>query len=156
VIFYRFGARTKRPAAEEFDGTGGLLGAGRWHIKGTKVVYAANNEPLALLEKVVHRSASRLLVYPLYFADVPDDLVDELPANKLPHDWKSIYPPKSTMQLGADWLASNKFVALLVPSVLISGRDKSRNCLINPAHPKIGRVEFSGPEMIAYDPRFPV
>ena len=35
MIFYRFGSDPKRPAKEEFDGTGGLYGAGRWHIKGT-------------------------------------------------------------------------------------------------------------------------
>jgi len=82
-----------------------LLGAGRWHIKGTKVVYATNSEPLLF---------------------------------------------------GSHWLRKNQFVELLVPSVLISGRDGSLNCIINPAHPEIGTVVFSGPEIVAFDPRFGV
>ncbi len=151
MIFYRFGVNSTRDASDEFDGKGGVLGAGRWHIKGRKVVYAANNEPLALLEKIVHRTTS-LKVYPLYFADVPDALVET--AKNLPRDWKSIFPPSSTMEFGDAWLKSNQFVALLLPSVLTSGRDESRNCIINPEHPEIGRVVFSGPEIIAFDPRF--
>jgi RES domain-containing protein len=154
VIFYRFGAQLTRTASEEFDGTGGLLGAGRWHIRGTKVIYAANSEPLALLEKMVHRKASSLVAYPLYFADVPDALVEM--AKNLPFDWKSVYPPRSTMLFGSHWLRKNQFVALLVPSVLISGRDGSLNCIINPAHPEIGNVVFGGPQIVAFDPRFGV
>jgi RES domain-containing protein len=156
VILYRYGSDPKRRPEDEFSGQGGVLGVGRWHIKGQRVVYAANSEPLALLEKVVHRALSTLSVYPLYFADVPDDLIDDLPVSKLPRDWKSIYPPASTMLLGAEWLKSEKHAVLLLPSVLISGRDRSRNCIINPAHPEIGRAGFTGPEIIPFDPRFPV
>jgi hypothetical protein len=63
-------------------------------------------------------------------------------AKNLPSDWKSIYPPRSTIPFGSHWLRKNQFVALLVPSVLISGRDGSLNCIINPAHPNLGNVNF--------------
>jgi hypothetical protein len=100
VIFYRFGSNPKRAAAEEFDGTGGLLGAGRWHIMGKRVTYAATHEALALLEKLVHRPVGGPATYPLYYADVPDDLVEWLPLEHLPRDWRSVYPPISTQSLG--------------------------------------------------------
>lgn len=98
---YRFGSGSARPAVEEFNGQGGVLAAGRWHIKGKLVVYASTSEPLALLEKLVHRR-SATVVYPLYIADVPDHLIEELPATSLPAD--SIFPSRYTQRLGNNWL----------------------------------------------------
>jgi RES domain-containing protein len=156
VIAGRRGPKRFRKAEEEFSGEGGILASGRWHIKGEAVVYAATSEPLALLEKLVHRSVvSRGLVYPLYLADVPDDLVEELPASALPPDWRSIYPPTSTQELGHAWLASKSAIGLLVPSVLLSGAEADvKNCLVNPLHPEFkSTVRLSGPIEVPLDPR---
>jgi RES domain-containing protein len=156
VRLYRFGSNQLRPAPEEFNGIGGVRAAGRWHISGKLVVYASTCEPLALLEKLVHRDRSApVLAYPLYLAEVPDDLIEDLPARSLPHDWRSIYPPRSTQELGNAWLASSSAAGLLVPSVLVSGIDPEiENCILNPAHQQYHLVEFSGPIPIAVDPRF--
>jgi RES domain-containing protein len=70
VILYRFGSNALRPADEEFNGQGGLLAPGRWSLVGRPCVYASTCEPLALLEK-------------LYIADVPDNLIEDLPAASL-------------------------------------------------------------------------
>ena len=91
----------------------------------------------------------------LYIADVPDNLIEDLPAASLPPDWRSIYPPASTQQLGSNWLASKSAAGLLVPSVLISGADPTiKNCLLNPEHPGYAHAKFSGPIPLAIDPRF--
>jgi RES domain-containing protein len=106
VILYRFGSDALRPADEEFNGQGGVLAPGRWSLVGRPCVYASTCEPLALLEKLVHFAGLRRPAYSLYIADVPDNLIEDLPAASLPPDWRSIYPPASTQQLGSNWLAS--------------------------------------------------
>ena len=154
---YRFGSNALRTPEEEFNGQGGVLYGGRWHLKGKPVVYASTSEPLALLEKLVHRKGrSSPVVYPLYVANLSDDLIEELPADCLPPDWRSIYPPPSTQRLGHDWLVSQSTVGLLVPSVLISGiAPEVKNCLLNPLHPEFKQVAVVGPIQLAVDPRFP-
>ena len=153
---YRFGSNSTRPAAQEFNGQGGVLAAGRWHIKGTPVVYASTSEPLALLEKLVHRRLSSVTaVYPLYIADMPDRLIEELPATSLPPDWRSISPSPTTQRLGNTWLMSRSAVGLLVPSILTTGADPVvKNCLVNPEHPDFSQVTLSGPILLALDSRF--
>jgi RES domain-containing protein len=156
VRLYRFGSDSTRPAAEEFNGQGGVLAPGRWHVKGTPVVYAATSEPLALLEKLVHRRRSPAsVVFPLYIAEVPDHLIEELPASTLPADWRSIFPSRSTQRLGNDWLTSRSAVGLLVPSILITGTaPEVKNCLVNPEHPDFNKVTLRGPMLLALDSRF--
>jgi RES domain-containing protein len=156
VRLYRFGSDSIRPAAQEFNGQGGVLAAGRWHIKGTPVVYASTSEPLALLEKLVHRRLSSVTaVYPLYIADLPERLIEELPATSLPSDWRSISPTPSTRRLGNTWLMSRSAVGLLVPSILTTGADPEvKNCLVNPDHPDFNQVALSGPILLALDSRF--
>jgi RES domain-containing protein len=153
---YRFGSDSTRLAVQEFNGQGGVLAAGRWHIKGTPVAYASTSEPLALLEKLVHRRLSSVTaVYPLYIADVPDRLVEELPGTSLPPNWRSISPSPSTQRLGNTWLMSRSAVGLLVPSILITGADPEvKNCLVNPEHPDFNLVTLSGPISLALDSRF--
>jgi len=152
----RSGTRRFRTVEQEFSGQGGILAAGRWHTKGEAAVYTSTSEPLALLEKLVHRSvASSGLIYPLYTADVPDDLIEEIPVSALPRDWRSIYPPVSTQRLGHEWLLSKSAVGLLVPSVLISGSEAAvKNCLVNPLHPEFkSKVQLFDPVEVPLDPR---
>ena len=156
MILFRFGSDPLRNPQDEFNGVGGLRGQGRWHVTGTPVVYTANSEPLALLEKFVHRKSPAPLSYPLYIADTPDDLLEELAPEDFPPDWRSVYPPDSTRLLGDAWLRSMAAVGLLVPSVLISGIHGAhlKNCLLNPVHPEFSKVKLSGPIPISVDPRF--
>jgi RES domain-containing protein len=154
VRLYRFGSNSLRPPEEEFNGQGAVLSGGRWHIKGRPGVYSSTSEPLALLEKLVHRKRSPVRVYPLYIAEVPDNLIEELPAASLPHDWRSLYPPASTQRLGAEWLLAQSAVGLLVPSILLSGTaPEIKNCLLNPLHPEFSKVAIVGPIQLAVDPR---
>jgi RES domain-containing protein len=113
VILYRFGSDALRPADEEFNAQGGVLAPGRWSLVGRPCVYASTCEPLALLEKLIHFAGLRRPACSLYIADVPDNLIEDLPAASLPPDWRSIYPPASTQQLGSNWLASKSAAGLL-------------------------------------------
>lgn len=155
MFLYRFGNDASRSAVEEFNGMGGFLGAGRWHIQGTPVVYTATSEELALLEKLVHMPPhSKAVSFPLYIAELSESLVQQLRTDSLPSDWRSLSPPRSTQALGDRWLRRLDGVALLVPSVLTTGfSGRAKNCLLNPKHPDFSSAKLTGPLLVPIDPR---
>jgi RES domain-containing protein len=127
--------------ASAFDGTGGVLFAGRWHSQGQPVTYSSTAPSLTLLERLVHVQHPDLLP-PLAIVayEMPDDLaIEEVPLGRLPADW-----PENmvlTRQLGDAWIASARTVLLRVPSVIIPLPDiPDRNIVINHRHPDVGRI----------------
>jgi len=55
-----------------YDGEGARRVGGRWNSKGTQVLYMTENRPIAVLEILVHLSASLPDRYVLGAADIPD------------------------------------------------------------------------------------
>ena len=147
---YRFGTEPFRPPDQEFNGRGGVLNAGRWHLKGTPCVYASLSQPLALLEVLVHRRPKEPTAYPLYIAEVPDRFLQVLHPTAYPEAWRSLYPSASTQRLGTRWLQSKGAVGLIVPSVILPER---YNCLLNPESPDYSHLTIEGPVMTLVDPR---
>jgi RES domain-containing protein len=140
-----------RYAATAFDGEGARLYGGRWNSPGVRVVYGSGSAALAALEVLVHLNASQLLpAYALVSADVPDALVEVLPAAALPQNWRDSPPPAETAAIGDAWVAGAGAAALAVPSAVI---EAERNYLLNPAHPGFARVAIAAPERFAFDPR---
>lgn len=140
-----------RYAATAFDGEGARLYGGRWNSPGVRVVYGAGSVALAILEVLVHLNASELLpAYSLVSAEVPDDLVELLPAAALPANWKASPPPAETVAVGDGWVAAGRTAALAVPSAVV---ETERNYLLNPAHPGFSRIVVGLPERFAFDPR---
>ena len=67
-----------------YDGEGAWRVGGRWNSKGTRVLYMSENRSLAVLEILVHLSASIPDKYLLGAAEVPDDVaVEEVPQDNL-------------------------------------------------------------------------
>jgi len=59
----------------DLSGRGGLLVDGRWHRKGTQVVYCCDHPSTALLEILVHMDKSRIPAdFQLLGLDCPEDL----------------------------------------------------------------------------------
>ncbi len=138
-------------AAEAFNGEGARLYGGRWNLPGTPMVYAAESRALAALETLVHvPGTERRLRFVVYELAVPDDLVERLPLNALPPDWREPAPPRSTQEIGTAWQKSLRSPALLVPSVLVI----NEHCvLLNPSHPDIKRIFVKVPEVFEFDGR---
>lgn len=67
--------RANHPA---YDGEGARLVGGRWNSKGTRVLYMSENRSLAVLEVLVHLSASLPDRYVLGTASVPDNVAVEI------------------------------------------------------------------------------
>ncbi len=135
-----------------FSGAGGLESAGRWHRKGQSIIYAAATLSLAALELFVHlgRTDSKIK-FVSASANIPDNLaIEVLDVAALPAHWHSCPPIDATMDLGSQWCAEARSVAIKVPSAVVRGEF---NYLLNPAHPDFKHVVISNSEAFTFDQR---
>jgi len=111
----------------DLSGQGGLFAPGRWHKKGTPIVYAADHPSTALVEFLVHVDLEDLPAdFQLLQIAVPDSLVPH--TDDMPQDWMSNVD--LTAQIGTQFIASRANAIMRVPSVLVPFTD---NFLLNPA-----------------------
>ena len=141
--------RANHPA---YDGEGARRVGGRWNSKGTRVLYMSENRSLAVLEVLVHLSASLPDRYVLGAASIPDDVaVEVLDESQLPANWSTLDPREQeiTRQMGDEWVVQQRSVILSVPSVILG----ERNYVLNPAHPDFQRIAFAEPVPFRFDIR---
>jgi len=121
------------------SGDGALRASGRWHTRGRRVIYCAENPATALLEILVHFEIEiRDLParYRLLKIGVPDDVrAERVLLDDMPSDW----PEKTevTRAIGDQWLAGGSTALLTVPSALVP---ETFNVLLNPAHLDAKRI----------------
>lgn len=141
----------RKHAATAFDGKAAQCFGGRWNSPGRRTVYASAAKSLAVLEILVHVDVGRPLPRLVAFAFAIDDkLVDRLPAVHLPRHWRTSRGLLVTQQIGDEWLASGRALALAVPSAIVP---EESNYLLNPAHAAFGRLRFGRPMPFLLDPR---
>ena len=149
MVVHRLAKR--RCAHDPLGGAGGLLVGGRWHHKGSRIVYCAQTLSLASLEFFVHfevlHKAIELVAIGI---ELPDAIVEDLPAASLPPNWGETPPAAATADVGSKWLKSCRSAALRVPSVLTRGE---YNVLINPAHADFRLVRVVSSNHYKYDTR---
>lgn len=133
-------------------GDGGLRASGRWHTRGRRVVYCAENPASALLEVLVHFEIeirglpSR---YRLLKINAPEDSrVERVSPDDLPRDW--LEHTHATRAIGDAWLARASTALLLVPSAIVP---ETLNVLLNPAHPDAPRIVIVHATDHVVDPR---
>ncbi len=147
MIVYRL---AKKEYVRDLTGTGGLFGAGRWHEKGTRILYTAGSFSLAKLEvlantKIIPKN------YHLILIEIPDDIRHkELSIADLPSNWNSFPHPKELVAFTGQWIKENKFLVMRVPSV---HSPFEWNYLINPLHPEAGRLKIIENFAHEFDPR---
>ena len=130
-------------AASAFSGEGARLGGGRWNSPGVPVVYLAGTLELAELEVLVNLTTDQLLgSYVAFRVTVPANLIETLPYDALPADWRRDPAPRSARAVGDEWARSGRSAVLRVPSAVVPS---SANYLVNPAHPAAGRLGVEGP-----------
>jgi RES domain-containing protein len=104
----------------------------------------SENRSLAVLEILVHLSASLPDRYVLGIADIPDDAaVESLDEGRMPANWFTLDPREQglTRGIGDEWVSQQRSAILSVPSVILG----ERNYVLNPAHPDFGRIAFAEP-----------
>jgi RES domain-containing protein len=133
-------------------GDGGLRASGRWHTRGRRVVYCAENPAAALMEILVHFEIDiRDLParYRLLKISVPDDIrVQRVALAELDRNW--IENTQTTRAIGDVWLAERGAALLAVPSAIVP---ETFNLLVNPAHPDAARIRIAQASDHVIDPR---
>lgn len=138
-------------AATAFDGKGAQRFGGRWNSGGRRAIYVSASKSLALLELLVHLDVTQRLPRLVAFAfELDERLIERLPAEQLPPRWRTLSGRAATQQLGDEWLASGRTLALAVPSAIVP---EESNYLLNPAHPAFARLTFGRPMPFLLDPR---
>ena len=139
-------------AARAFTGEGALLYAGRWHRKGTPVVYASESRALAALEQLVNLHRNQLPPRLVCFGvDIPDALrVTEVRIADLPARWHRHPAPVALQEIGSRWAEQGRSACMKLPSAVIRGEF---NFLLNPRHADFSRLEIGRHAPFEFDPR---
>jgi len=149
MIVYRI---TKEEHAA-LDGMGGLYGPGRWHRKGSLVIYASEHASLAAWEKIVHVASFENLSTNLLLVkiEIPEQIVIQtVPPNVLVKGWDSFPFCNETVYYGTSFLQKKEYLALKVPSAIIPDEF---NIIINPLHPDIQACKIISSIPFIFDKR---
>ena len=116
-----------------------------------RVIYTSEHQSTAAFEVFINSAPfSPDEGYRAFRVEWPDSLTENLPANKLPANWRTSPPPQETMEIGDRWVRERRSAILAVPSA-ISPDD--RNFLLNPEHPDFKRIRIAPPIDYEFDPR---
>ena len=133
----------------DLSGKGGELVAGRWHEKGTRVVYCADHPSTALLEMLVHLNPANVPeTFQLLKIECPDRL---LPDGAFSREIQgSVHDIGFTRAFGMRWLQQNSDCLLLVPSAVMPA---ASNMLLNPSHPDAETISIAETFQYPFDRR---
>jgi RES domain-containing protein len=129
---------------------GALRRSGRWHVKGTSVLYASVSLALAVLElKANDIPFARLReVYHFAEADISGLPQEVVPESFYDDDWHRDI--ESSRNFGRQWVNASRASILRVRSTALP---VEWNCVLNTGHPDFSKVVFSEPRMIPLDDR---
>jgi RES domain-containing protein len=135
--------RTHSPRYAALDPTGSSNFSGRWHSRGTQVVYTAEHASLAVLETLIHAGGAEIPSRSITRIRIPDDLALESAP------WLEI--PES-QRFGDAWVSESRSAVLRVESVAVNRMES--NFVLNPRHPDFSRIESEPPQEFLFDPRY--
>jgi RES domain-containing protein len=135
--------RMHSPSHSVFDTMGAFLYGGRWHSRGTRVVYAAEHASLATLETLIHGGGRKMPARQIARIELPDSLaIESAPWMEMPE----------SQRFGDAWVSGLRSAVLRVPSLAVNGMES--NFVMNPAHPDFDRIGHLDSSKFAFDPRF--
>ncbi|HEV7349533.1 RES family NAD+ phosphorylase [Telluribacter sp.] len=141
---------TKSTYAHDLMATGCLFGNGRWHRRGTRVLYTSEHVSLAKLE-VLANSVILPKNQVLVTIEIPDNATrKELKAEKLPKGWWSFPYPDFLANFTEQWIREGTNWVLKVPS---AQSVNEFNYLLNPLHPEHHFAKVLKVEAIQFDQR---
>jgi RES domain-containing protein len=127
-----------------------MYAASRWNHLETPMVYTATSRALAALEFFVNLESNEAPADLLLAeATVPDECVETLRLKELPRNWRGLNSERCR-DLGFQWAASLRSVALKVPSAVVDG---DWNVLLNPKHPGFAKVKIDSAKPFRFDER---
>jgi RES domain-containing protein len=135
--------RMHRTSVGPFDTAGAFLAPGRWHMAGTRVIYAAQHASLAALETLVHSGGRKIPPRTISRISIPGDLLPETA------DWMEL---PDSQRFGDIWVRERRGAVLRVPSVVVNRMES--NFVLNPAHPDFARIRADSSHEFEFDSRF--
>lgn len=138
-------------ASKAMSGDGSYRRGGRWNPPGIRVIYCGDSRSLALVEVLANLREPDFLIDPQWMVlhiEVPEELIEK--PKRVPDSWRETPYTSASQAFGAEWVQSQRSVALRVPSVVVPGEF---NYLLNPAHPQFAKVKVGKPEPFSFDPR---
>jgi RES domain-containing protein len=148
MLVFRF---AKEKHIRDLTGTGGLYGSGRWHEKGTRILYTSETFSLAKME-VLANAPTLPRDYWFVVLEIPEEASYwEVKREELPANWNAFPHPKELISFTNNWIADGTSLVMKVPSVHSL---YEFNYLINPLHPQASLVKIveCGPHK--FDKRF--
>jgi RES domain-containing protein len=126
-----------------FDTMGARLQPGRWHSRGTAVVYSAQNASLAVLETLIHAGGRKIPPRAITQVNIPDDLAIESAS------WLDM---PDSQWFGDTWVLESRTAVLRVPSIAVNRMES--NFVFNPAHADFSRIKVDHSQEFVFDLRF--
>ena len=133
------------------SGAGGLADGGRWHARGTPVIYAGLSVEICAMEKLAHTGHILPPDLMLVALSLPDDmaLYETADCAALP-GWEATPPGAVSLEYGTTFLRSLRALGLIVPSAIVP---EARNIVLNPLHPRFAEVGFELLRPFVFDQR---
>jgi RES domain-containing protein len=143
---------TRAKYAKTLSGKGASLFGNRWNSKGVEMIYTSESRSLAMAEVLVHLTLNQIPKdYKMLCIEIPDTIKYKAITQKdLPKTWSKFPHNKQTQNIGDEFIMSNKFCVLKVPSAIVYG---DFNYLINPYHKKFKRITIKSVDDFPIDQR---
>lgn len=134
----------------DLSGVGGLYASGRWHNRGSRILYFSEHISLAKLEVLANTGFLPKNMC-LLTAHLSDNIsISEINKNDLPDKWDTYPYIEDLKTITNEWLKLAKSVVLKVPS---SQSENEHNFLINPIHKDMEKLEVKKTEPVQFDHR---
>jgi len=134
----------RRAHGNGLDGIGGLYAEGRWHRRGSPIVYFGSNAAIVVLERLAHLDPEVL----------PDDLIlGQFAANVSVErsaatvDIQDLAQAQAT---GEAFLKSGAACVLIVPSIIVP---EETSVVLNPLHHQAKSLELVAEREFRFDSR---
>ena len=127
--------------ANELSGVGAAKFGNRWNSKGTEIIYSAESRALAMAEVAVHLSLAALPKdFMMIEIEIPTSIkINILSEKSLSENWNNFPHTLETQLIGDEFIHSNKFCVIKVPSAVVKG---DYNYLINPHHKEMKKIKI--------------
>ena len=148
MLVYRIGSYRR---IRDLQGTGGLYVAGRWHQKGTRVLYTSSSVSLAKLEVLANSVGKIPRSLALITLEFPDDApMQRVSVDQLPVNWQQYPYPTQLSQHTEAWLKDGASWIVQVPS---AQSPTEYNYLFNPQHSMHDQLKIKEVREEAFDRR---
>lgn len=137
--------------AAQLSGEGAKLHGGRWNSIGIPCIYTSESIALCVLEYAANVMVGQmppLLSVTVY--TIPDKSWREFSLTDLPENWQEVPAPYETKVFGSQLLNEAKYLALKLPSAVISSE---HNYILNTLHPDFKKIKIKEILLFNFDSR---